>query len=210
MTAIDHEQHRSGITLFEGLVSAPLLHETDVMSMPLMDPPAPDQMMEWATSGGHEVKVLFRHADDAMSLVWSRFAPGYPLPRHSHSTDCLYYVVSGEARVGARRIAAGGEVAEPGVDPLDAPLGEAPVVLDQLRAGAAPSSRPGVGVSGDRRGEVRGHVRITHRVGAAVDELQRATDRRRLVGCEERHQARDVVRARRRRRQGRVLVELGN
>jgi len=99
--------NRSGITLFDAPESAPLLYETEVMSMPSMDPPAPDQMVEWATSGGHLVKVLFQHADDGMSLVWSRFGPGYPLPRHSHSADCLYYVVSGEARMGARRITAG-------------------------------------------------------------------------------------------------------
>ena len=73
-----------------------------------MDPPAPDQMLEWATSGGHVVKGLFRQGGgDGMSLVWSRFGPNYPLPRHSHSADCLYYVVSGEARMGNRRIGPG-------------------------------------------------------------------------------------------------------
>ena len=102
-----------GIVLFESPAGAPPLHETGIMSMPTVDPPAPEQMIEWATSGGHDVRVLFPRGrdpgmnDPSMSLVWSRFDPGYPLPRHSHSADCLYYVVSGEARMGSRRIGAG-------------------------------------------------------------------------------------------------------
>jgi hypothetical protein len=97
---------RRGITFFGPPAEAPLLHETEVMSMPEMDPPAPEQMMTWALSGSHVVKVLFSQPD-GMSLVWSWFGPGYPLPRHSHSADCLYYVVAGEARMGNRTIEAG-------------------------------------------------------------------------------------------------------
>jgi hypothetical protein len=43
-----------------------------------------------------------------MSLVWSWFGPNYALPRHSHSADCLYYVVRGEAHLGNRVVGAGG------------------------------------------------------------------------------------------------------
>jgi len=98
----------SSIVFFDPPDSAAALHETGIMSMPTMDPPAPGQILEWATSGGHDVRVLFqRGGSDAMSLVWSRFGPDYPLPRHSHSADCLYYVVSGEAIMGNRRIGPG-------------------------------------------------------------------------------------------------------
>ena len=46
-----------------------------------MDPPATEEMMEWATASGHVVKVLFGDPDaDGMSLVWSWFAPNYPFP----------------------------------------------------------------------------------------------------------------------------------
>jgi hypothetical protein len=102
-----------GIVMFDPPAEAPLLHETGIMSMPTMNPPAPEQMIEWATSGGHAVKVLFQQdgsggtSNGAMSLVWSRFEANYPLPRHSHSADCLYYVVAGEARMGNRRIGPG-------------------------------------------------------------------------------------------------------
>ncbi|NLD77056.1 MAG: cupin [Acidimicrobiales bacterium] len=96
---------KSGISFFGPPVEAPQLHETDMMSMPEFDPEANDQFMEWALSGGHVVKVLYREGD--MSLVWSWFGPNYVLPRHSHSADCLYFVVSGEARLGNRVVPAG-------------------------------------------------------------------------------------------------------
>ena len=53
---------RAGIVLFDPPERAPHLHETDVMSMPTLDPPAPDQMMEGApyayTAGAEGVQVL--------------------------------------------------------------------------------------------------------------------------------------------------------
>lgn len=109
MTTAEKSPKRSGITMFDPPEGAPPLYETGMMSMPTTEPRAPEQMVEWALSGGHDVKVLFRQAEEnGMSLVWSRFEAGYPLPRHSHSADCLYFVVSGEARMGNRRIPAGG------------------------------------------------------------------------------------------------------
>jgi len=100
---------RAGIVLFDPPADAPELFESGIMSMPTTDPEAPEQLMEWALSGGHIVKTLFQQpGDDGMSLVWSWFGPGYALPRHSHSADCLYYVVFGEAHLGNRVVAAGG------------------------------------------------------------------------------------------------------
>jgi len=99
---------KAGIVLFDP-DDAPELFESGIMSMPTMDPEAPDQMVEWALSGGHIVKTLFQQpGDDGLSLVWSWFGPSYVLPRHSHSADCLYYVVAGEAHLGNRVVKAGG------------------------------------------------------------------------------------------------------
>jgi hypothetical protein len=100
---------RKGIVLFDPPEGAPELYESGIMSMPTMDPEAPEQLMEWALSGGHIVKVLYRQeGDEGMSLVWSWFGPNYALPRHSHDADCLYYVVAGEAHLGNRVVPAGG------------------------------------------------------------------------------------------------------
>src|SRR6187200_108108 len=67
----DAPTRRSGISFFGPPAEAPGLHETDMMSMPEVDPQATEQFMEWAMSGGHIVKVLYREGD--MSLVWSWF-----------------------------------------------------------------------------------------------------------------------------------------
>ncbi len=97
---------RRGITFFDRAQARPL-HETGMMSMPTTEGDVDDQMMAWALSGGHVVNVLYQDGDDGMSLVWSWFGPGYVLPRHSHSADCLYYVIAGEAHLGNRTVEAG-------------------------------------------------------------------------------------------------------
>lgn len=99
---------RRGIELY-GADDARPLFETAMMSMPTMSPEAPEQLTEWAMSSGHVVKTLFEQSGgNGMSLIWSWFGPGYALPRHSHSADCLYYVLKGEVKLGRRSIAAGG------------------------------------------------------------------------------------------------------
>jgi hypothetical protein len=41
------------------------------------------------------------------SLVYNWFKPHFPLPRHSHSEDCLYYIVSGSLRLGTEALGPG-------------------------------------------------------------------------------------------------------
>jgi quercetin dioxygenase-like cupin family protein len=87
---------------------APSLEEDGMMS-------APDIPKEVYTTlnlvpwlAGLKTKVLFKgDGDHELSLVYAHFLPGYRLPRHSHSADCLYYVLSGEAHMGASVIGAG-------------------------------------------------------------------------------------------------------
>lgn len=51
---------------------------------------------------GERNRVLFRApGDQGMSLLHVWFKSGYVLPFHSHSTDCLYYVMGGELRMGS-------------------------------------------------------------------------------------------------------------
>jgi hypothetical protein len=88
---------------------AKMLYETAMMSMPEMEPAAPEELVEWAQSGGHVVKVLFGDPEvGGMSLVWSWFGPNFALPRHSHSADCMYYITKGEIHMG-RQILREGE-----------------------------------------------------------------------------------------------------
>jgi quercetin dioxygenase-like cupin family protein len=97
-----------GIELF-GEDDATDLIGSGTMTVPeLLDPDVSLDIAAQLGASGQTVKVLYRSEEYGTSLVWSSFAPHYMLPRHSHSADCLYYVVRGEARLGNRVVAAGG------------------------------------------------------------------------------------------------------
>ena len=96
--------------------------------------PVPDEMMpregvdesvlaglaKFAAVGGREgvgekTVLLFKEdREDGMSLLYAWFKSGYVLPRHSHSGDCLYVVVGGELRIGARVLRKGDGMFIPG------------------------------------------------------------------------------------------------
>jgi hypothetical protein len=51
---------------------------------------------------GHDLKVLF--SMPGLSLVYAWFKSGFPLPRHTHDVDCLYYIVGGSLRIGDQEL----------------------------------------------------------------------------------------------------------
>jgi mannose-6-phosphate isomerase-like protein (cupin superfamily) len=54
---------------------------------------------------GTTVKLLF--SMPGMSLTHAWFKSGFPLPRHSHDVDCLYYIVAGALRIGTEELEKG-------------------------------------------------------------------------------------------------------
>ena len=42
-----------------------------------------------------------------MSLTYCWFKSGFPLPHHSHSADCLYFVVAGSLKIGSEELGPG-------------------------------------------------------------------------------------------------------
>lgn len=100
------------MVIFEG-AKAPTLDETGMMSTPELreDATVSDDTMEVLAERSHatsKLTVPFRQAGaGGFSLVDIEFGPGYLLPRHSHSTDCLYYIVSGGIEMGQRRLGPG-------------------------------------------------------------------------------------------------------
>lgn len=80
--------------------------------MPMSDMPAGDAaglsaMVDAGLREGGQAKLLFKDQVAGISLAHAWFKAGYPLPRHSHSADCLYYIISGEVRLGAEVLRAG-------------------------------------------------------------------------------------------------------
>lgn len=56
---------------------------------------------------GETTTVLFREPGGGMSLAYAWFKSGYVLPRHSHDSDCLYYVVAGSLIMGSQTLRKG-------------------------------------------------------------------------------------------------------
>lgn len=54
---------------------------------------------------GHETKLLFEMPGFSLTYAW--FKSGYPLPRHSHNVDCLYYILGGTLRLGSEELGRG-------------------------------------------------------------------------------------------------------
>lgn len=51
---------------------------------------------------GERTQVVFgTPGDSGMSLLHAWFKSGYVLPFHSHSVDCLYYIIGGELHMGS-------------------------------------------------------------------------------------------------------------
>jgi hypothetical protein len=97
------------IEFFYG-AKAPDMEETTMME----NRPSPiveagfSKMVEHGYASGYELKCLFRSPDpDGFSLTYVWFKGNFPLPPHSHNTDCLYYVISGELKMGNRVLRAG-------------------------------------------------------------------------------------------------------
>jgi quercetin dioxygenase-like cupin family protein len=99
------------VRIFHAADAAPL-QETDFMAPPTMSDETRANLTEVIAAGaleGADVRVLNRSTDASggFSLVHVWFKAGYPLPRHAHDSDCMYYVISGEAHLGNQVLRAG-------------------------------------------------------------------------------------------------------
>jgi hypothetical protein len=63
------------------------------------------QAMEAGLDQGSELKLLFEIP--GFSLVHAWFKSSFPLPRHTHNCDCLYYIVGGSLQLGQEELVPG-------------------------------------------------------------------------------------------------------
>ena len=54
---------------------------------------------------GTRVRLLFELPGLSLTHAW--FKSGFPLPRHSHNVDCLYYIIAGSLRIGTEELGRG-------------------------------------------------------------------------------------------------------
>ena len=76
-----------------------------------MDPAGPGSFDDVGALGnagfgeGSQVKLLFSRPGMSLTYVW--FKSGFPLPRHSHNADCLYFIVAGSLKLGSEELGPG-------------------------------------------------------------------------------------------------------
>ncbi len=89
--------------------------------------------------GAAETKVVLRQSADegGYSLVRLYFRAGYPLVRHSHDVDCLYYVLSGSAIMGNQTLRAGDGFFVPANAPYQYDAGPEGVEVLEVRHGVS-------------------------------------------------------------------------
>ena len=93
--------------------NAPSLEETGMMEAPTYtedganDSPSLPDFAERATGAAHLTVPFRQEGREGFSLVSIDFGPGFLLPRHSHSSDCLYYIVEGQIIMGKRKLGPG-------------------------------------------------------------------------------------------------------
>lgn len=49
--------------------------------------------------------VPYRRSNMSLARLW--FKSGFPLPLHTHDSDCLYYIIAGSIRMGTQTLVAG-------------------------------------------------------------------------------------------------------
>lgn len=93
--------------IFRG-ADAPAFSEIDVMDYEGVTPELEQTIAGLTEAGvdeGQTVKMLFSAPGFSLTYAW--FKSGFPLPRHSHNADCLYYIVAGSLTLGTETLGAG-------------------------------------------------------------------------------------------------------
>jgi hypothetical protein len=94
---------------------APAFSEIDVMDYAGMTPELESTFARLGEAGieqGQTVKLLFSAPGFSLTYAW--FRSGFPLPRHSHDADCLYYIIAGSLTLGTETLGAGDGFFVPG------------------------------------------------------------------------------------------------
>ena len=94
---------------------APAFAEIDVMDYDGMTPQLEQTFAELTEAGideGQTVKLLFSAPGFSLTYAW--FKSGFPLPRHAHNADCLYYIIVGSLTLGSETLGAGDGFFVPG------------------------------------------------------------------------------------------------
>jgi len=120
---------------------APLLDDTGMMSPPEFVDDAGPQVLASSTyrekaTAAQRVTVPFcQQGEGGANLVVGDFAPGFTVWRHSHSLDCLYFIIAGQANLGNQRLGPGDGFFVPANHPYTYTAGPEGVRVLEIRNG---------------------------------------------------------------------------
>lgn len=135
MTASGSGSHRA-ITIYRAR-DAEDLGDTDFMTRGERSEATTAGITRTVAAGagaGAQARVLVRDAG-GFSLVHLWLKPNYPLPRHTHDVDCMYYVVSGRAVMGRQTLRPGDSFFVPAGAPYQYSGGPEGVEVLEVRHG---------------------------------------------------------------------------
>jgi mannose-6-phosphate isomerase-like protein (cupin superfamily) len=121
---------------------APLLDETGMMGPPEFVDDVGAKSLATGTyreksTAAQRVTVPFcQQGAGGMSLLVGDFDPGFTVWRHSHSLDCLYFIISGEANLGGQKLGAGDGFFVPANHPYTYSAGPEGVRVLEIRNGS--------------------------------------------------------------------------
>jgi quercetin dioxygenase-like cupin family protein len=138
MSAAHKPTPRDKMVIFKG-AGAPSLQEAAMSTgrSHVDDEPIDDFFSEAIMTSFSSSVPYRQEGRDGMSLVSLDFPPGAMLPRHSHSADCLYYIVSGGIVMGTRELGPGDGFFVPADQPYGYRAGAEGVVLLEFRQSTA-------------------------------------------------------------------------
>ena len=120
---------------------APLLDDTGMMSDPVFSDDTGSQALargtyrEKATAAQRVTVPFCQEGEDGANLVVGDFAPGFTVWRHSHSLDCLYFIISGQANLGNQVLGPGDGFFIPAEHPYGYTAGPEGVRVLEIRKG---------------------------------------------------------------------------
>ena len=138
MSESEKPSARDKLVVFYG-ADAPSLHEASMSTgrSHVADEPMDDFFSESIAKDVKTSVPFKQEAPDGLSLVSLDFPPGAMLPRHSHSTDCLYYIVTGGIAMGQRQLGPGDGFFAPSDQPYAYRVGSEGVKLLEFRGSTA-------------------------------------------------------------------------
>ena len=138
MSDVRKPEPRGKMVIFHG-AGAPTLADSAMTTgrSHVADEPIEDFFSQTVMESYTSAVPFRQEGSDGFSLVSLDFPPGAMLPRHSHSADCLYYIVSGGIVMGSRELGPGDGFFVPADQPYGYRAGSEGVLLLEFRHSTA-------------------------------------------------------------------------